>query len=76
MQHAREWLAGETCKRTLLYFTSNYDTTPDNAVEAEVTELVNTRELWFMCVNNPDGYEFTFTPGQPAVAQEHGRQRR
>ena len=63
MQHAREWLAGETCKRTLLYFTQNYDTTPDNAVEAEVTELVNTRELWFMCVNNPDGYEYTFTPG-------------
>ena len=24
MQHAREWLAGETCKRTLIYFTSNY----------------------------------------------------
>ena len=48
---------------TLQYFTTNYDTTPDNAVEAEVTELVNTRELWFMCVNNPDGYEYTFTPG-------------
>ena len=30
MQHAREWLAGETCRRTLLYFTQNYDTTPDN----------------------------------------------
>ena len=27
------------------------------------TELVNTRELWFICVNNPDGYEYTFTPG-------------
>jgi murein tripeptide amidase MpaA len=63
MQHAREWLAGETCRRTLLYFTQNYDTTPDNDVEREVTELVNTRELWFMCVNNPDGYEYTFTPG-------------
>lgn len=63
MQHAREWLAGETCRRTLEYFTSNYDTTPDNAVEEEVTELVNTRELWFMCVSNPDGYEYTFTPG-------------
>ena len=52
-QHAREWLAGETCRRTLLYFTSNYDTTPDNAVEAEVTELVNTRELWFMLRQQP-----------------------
>ena len=29
MQHAREWLAGETCRRTLLYFIENYgkDTT-------------------------------------------------
>ena len=62
-QHAREWLAGETCRRTLLYFTQNYDTTPDNATEEEVTELVNTRELWFSCISNPDGYEYTFTPG-------------
>ena len=61
MQHAREWLAGETCKRTLNYFTSNYGkTTPDGVI---ATELVNTRELWFVCVNNPDGYEYTFTPG-------------
>ena len=29
-----------------------------------------------MCINNPDGYEYTFTPGQPAVAQEHARQQR
>jgi murein tripeptide amidase MpaA len=63
MQHAREWLAGETCKRTLRYFTENYDTTPDTPDEEIATELVNTRELWFMCVNNPDGYEYTFTPG-------------
>ena len=42
----------------------------------EVTQLVDTRELWFACISNPDGYEYTFTAGQPAVAQEHGRQRR
>ena len=62
MQHAREWLAGETCKRTLLYFTQQLrqEPTPDGAI---ATELVNTRELWFVCVNNPDGYEYTFTPG-------------
>ena len=61
MQHAREWLAGETCKRSLNYFTTNYGkATPDGAI---ATELVNTRELWFVCVNNPDGYEYTFTPG-------------
>ena len=61
MQHAREWLAGETCKRTLLYFTQNYGkATPAGAI---VTPLVDSRELWFLCVNNPDGYEYTFTPG-------------
>ncbi len=56
-QHAREWLAGETCRRTLDYFTQNYG---DNA---RVTRLVDDRELWFLCMNNPDGHEYTFTPG-------------
>jgi hypothetical protein len=57
LQHAREWLAGETCKRTLKYFTSLY------GKDRQVTRLVDNRELWFVCVSNPDGYEFTFTPG-------------
>ncbi|HET9737667.1 MAG TPA: M14 family zinc carboxypeptidase [Solirubrobacteraceae bacterium] len=57
MQHAREWLAGETCRRTLTYFTDNYGKDP------LVTRLVDTRELWFVCMANPDGYEYTFTPG-------------
>lgn len=61
MQHAREWLAGETCRRTLDYFTRNYG--KSTSAGLEVTRLVNTTELWFVCVNNPDGYEFTFTPG-------------
>jgi murein tripeptide amidase MpaA len=61
LQHAREWLAGETCRRTLLYFTENYG----KATEAGeiVTPLVDSRELWFVCVANPDGYEYTFTEG-------------
>src|SRR5215207_225893 len=57
VQHAREWLAGETCRRTLAYFTSNYGKDP------QVTRLVDSRELWFLCVANPDGYEYTFTEG-------------
>ena len=56
-QHAREWLAGETCRRTLEYFVTSYG---DNA---RVTRLVDTRELWFVCISNPDGHEYTFTPG-------------
>ena len=57
LQHAREWLAGETCKRTLEYFVENY------GKDKRVTRLVNSRQLWFSCVSNPDGYEYTFTPG-------------
>ena len=61
MQHAREWLAGETCRRTLDYFLHHYGTSTSAGKEA--THLVDNTELWFVCVNNPDGYEFTFTPG-------------
>ena len=61
MQHAREWLAGETCKRTLSYFVDNYGKTTSAGLE--VTPLVDKNELWFVCVNNPDGYEYTFTAG-------------
>jgi len=60
LQHAREWLAGETCARTLKYFTENYgEDTPTGDI---VTPLVDSRELWFVCVASPDGYEYTFTP--------------
>jgi hypothetical protein len=72
-QHAREWLAGETCRRTLDFFVNNYGRTGDAldshgnpipGISAEyVTQLVDTRELWFMCISNPDGYEYTFTDG-------------
>ena len=57
MQHAREWLAGETCRRTLDHVVTSYG---DNA---RITRLVDSRELWFLCMANPDGYEYTFTPG-------------
>jgi len=71
LQHAREWLAGETGRRTLRLFLDNYGRTgtargtdgqPVAGVSAsELTKLVNTRELWFILVANPDGYDFTFT---------------
>ena len=72
VQHAREWLAGETGRRTLRLFVDNYGRTgtaigtdgqPVAGVSAtELTNLVNTRELWFILIANPDGYDFTFTP--------------
>ncbi|CAA9524903.1 MAG: putative zinc-binding carboxypeptidase, partial [uncultured Solirubrobacteraceae bacterium] len=61
MQHAREWLAGETCRRTLDYVLENYG--QDTSAGREITSLVDSTELWFVCVNNPDGYEYTFTAG-------------
>ena len=72
VQHAREWLAGETERRTLRLFLDNYgrrgtaigtDGQPVAGVSSrELTKLVNTRELWFILIANPDGYDFTFTP--------------
>ena len=38
----------------LHYFVENY------SKNATITNLVNTRELWFMPVANPDGYQYTF----------------
>ena len=53
-QHAREWISVEVNRRLLHYFVDNYGVDPD------VTDLVNTRELWFVPVANPDGYQYTF----------------
>jgi hypothetical protein len=52
--HAREWIAAEVVRRDLHYFVDNY-----NKI-ADVTNLVNTRELWFLVIANPDGYQYTF----------------
>jgi Uncharacterized protein conserved in bacteria len=55
VQHAREWIAVEVPRRLLHYVVDNYNK------DATVTNLVNTRELWFTLVANPDGYQYTFT---------------
>ena len=39
LQHAREWISGEVNLRLLQYLVDNYNK------DAEVTNLVNTREL-------------------------------
>jgi Zinc carboxypeptidase len=72
VQHAREWLAGETGRRTLRLFLDNYGNTgtavgtdgqPVEGVRArELTRLVRQNELWFVLIANPDGYDYTFTP--------------
>ena len=57
-QHAREWITPEMVRRLLDHVLTSYGTDP------EITRLVNTNELWFIPVANPDGYDFTFTPGR------------
>jgi Zinc carboxypeptidase/Immune inhibitor A peptidase M6 len=57
-QHAREWITPEMVRRLLDLFLTSYGTDP------RITELVDTTELWFIPVANPDGYDFTFTEDQ------------
>ncbi|MEV0312264.1 M14 family metallopeptidase [Nonomuraea fuscirosea] len=53
-QHAREWIATEVDMRLLKHVVAN---------KRALRDLLNTTELWFVPVANPDGYDFTFTEG-------------
>jgi hypothetical protein len=57
-QHAREWITPEMDRRLVHYVVDRY-----RAGDADIVQLLNTTELWFVPVANPDGYDFTFTPG-------------
>ncbi len=52
-QHAREWITPEMVRRLLDEVVSGYGT------DARITELVDSTEMWFIPVANPDGYDFT-----------------
>ncbi|WP_428966711.1 M14 family metallopeptidase [Micromonospora fluostatini] len=56
-QHAREWITPEMTRRLMHHVLDNYGTDP------AITRLLDTTELWFLPVINPDGYDHTFTPG-------------
>lgn len=56
-QHAREWITPEMTRRLMHHVLDNYGS------DATITKLVDTTELWFLPVLNPDGYDFTFTDG-------------
>jgi hypothetical protein len=72
-QHAREWITPEQTRRLAHLFIDNYNHTGAakdtqghdiaGLTAAELTTLVNTREIWVVPSANPDGYDFTFTPG-------------
>ena len=57
LQHAREWISGEVTRRLLLSLVAGY------GIDPVTTKLLDTTELWFLPVANPDGYELTFEPG-------------
>ena len=69
-QHAREWLAGETCRRTLDYFVDNYGTDERGHAARRHARAVVLLHL------EPGRLRVHVHRRQPAVAQEHGRQRR
>ena len=54
-QHAREWITPEMVRRLMHHYLEGYGT------DAELTGIVDTTELWFLPVANPDGYDFTFS---------------
>ncbi|MFI9641108.1 M14 family zinc carboxypeptidase [Micromonospora sp. NPDC051925] len=56
-QHAREWITPEMTRRLMHHVIDGYGRDP------ALTTLLNTTELWFLPVANPDGYDYTFTPG-------------
>jgi hypothetical protein len=54
-QHAREWIAAEVNRRLMNWYIERW-----RADDPEVKQLLQTTELWFILVANPDGYEYTF----------------
>jgi hypothetical protein len=54
-QHAREWITPEMNRRLLHHYLDHYATDP------AIAKIVDTTELWFVPVANPDGYDYTFT---------------
>lgn len=54
-QHAREWITPEMVRRLLHHYLDNYGSDP------QITKIIDTTELWFVLVANPDGYDYTFS---------------
>jgi hypothetical protein len=53
--HAREWIAGEVNRRLLEWFIKGWREDKPGVVDILVTTV-----LWFVLVQNPDGYQYTF----------------
>jgi hypothetical protein len=55
-QHAREWIATEIDRRLMYHYIEGWD-----AEDPKIVKLLQSTELWFVPVMNPDGYQYTFT---------------
>ena len=53
--HAREWISGEVNRRLLEWFIKGW-----REQKPQVVDILNTTELWFVLVQNPDGFQYTF----------------
>ena len=56
VNHAREWIAAEVGRRMPTWWLEHAD-------DPQVAELLGRAELWFLPIQNPDGYDYTFTCG-------------
>jgi Zinc carboxypeptidase len=54
-QHAREWISTEVNRRLMNHYIAGW-----RANDREIRKLLQTTELWFILVANPDGYQYTF----------------
>jgi hypothetical protein len=62
VNHAREWIAAEMGRRLPVWFAEHKN-------DPEIARLISDRELWFIPIQNVDGYDFTFTCGTGAAQQ-------
>ena len=58
LQHAREWISGEVNRRLLEWYIKRY-----REGDPQIVSLLQSTELWFVLVSNPDGYQYTFSEG-------------
>ena len=56
VNHAREWIAAEVGRRMPTWWLEHAD-------DPQIADLLSRNELWFLPIQNPDGYDYTFTCG-------------
>jgi hypothetical protein len=54
-QHAREWIAPEINRRLMNHYIEGWA-----AEDPKIVKLLQSTELWFVPVMNPDGYQYSF----------------